>query len=267
MFSIDSEIQIRLFFFFGIFAIMAIWELSFPRRQLTTSKLVRWFGNLSITVVDLLVIRFMFPILALETAIIAANNGWGLFNVIELPWLMEGVLAIIALDFVIYIQHVLFHVLPLLWRMHKMHHYDMDIDVTTGTRFHPFEMLISMGIKVTTIVLLGVSVWAVLAFEILLNATSMFNHANAYIPSAIDRFVRLLVVTPDMHRVHHSVLIKETNSNYGFNLPWWDRLFGTYRAQPEKGHTGMTIGLANFRDPKQNTLPWMLVIPFVGKER
>jgi sterol desaturase/sphingolipid hydroxylase (fatty acid hydroxylase superfamily) len=148
-----------------------------------------------------------------------------------------------------------------------MHHYDLDIDVTTGARFHPVEIVMSMMIKLATISLIGAPAWSVLAFEILLNGTAMFNHANAYVPEGIDRILRLFVVTPDMHRVHHSVIIKETNSNYGFNLPWWDKLFGTYRAQPEKGHLGMTIGLANFRDPKQNTLPWMLAIPFVSRER
>jgi sterol desaturase/sphingolipid hydroxylase (fatty acid hydroxylase superfamily) len=267
MVPIDNELAIRTGFFLGVFAIMAVWELLAPRRALTTPKSMRWFSNLSIVFLNSFLIRLMFPVLAIETALIASQRGWGVFNNVNLPVVAEVLLGIMALDFIIYIQHVLFHILPLLWSMHKMHHADMDIDVTTGSRFHPFEIFISMGIKVASIALLGASAWAVLIFEVLLNATAMFNHSNVYIPLGIDRYVRLLVVTPDMHRVHHSVIIKETNSNYGFNLPWWDRIFGTYRAQPVMGHTGMNIGLANFRDPKKLTLPYLMAIPFVKKER
>jgi sterol desaturase/sphingolipid hydroxylase (fatty acid hydroxylase superfamily) len=264
---IASEQQLRLGFFFGILAVMAVWEVAAPRRRLTTPKFLRWISNLGITFLNTAIIRWTFPVLAIQAAVIAESRGWGVFNLTHMPVAVEGIISIIFLDFIIYIQHVLFHVLPLLWRMHKMHHYDLDIDVTTGSRFHPLEIAISMIIKLAVIFLIGAPAWSVLVFEILLNGMAMFNHANAYIPVGIDRVLRLFVVTPDMHRVHHSVIIKETNSNYGFNLPWWDRLFGTYRAQPEKGHAGMTIGLANFRDPKKNTLPWMLVIPFVSRER
>jgi sterol desaturase/sphingolipid hydroxylase (fatty acid hydroxylase superfamily) len=267
MLSMDNELLIRLGFFAGVLAIMSTWEIIAPRRTLKTSKPVRWFSNLCIVFLNTFLVRLLFPVLAIEAALVSADRGWGVFNNIQLPVFSEVLIGIVALDFIIYIQHVLFHMLPLLWRLHMMHHADMDIDVTTGTRFHPLEIFISMGIKITSIALLGVSAWTVLMFEVLLNATAMFNHSNAYMPLGLDRIVRLFLVTPDMHRVHHSVIIRETNSNFGFNLPWWDRLFGTYRSQPVKGHNDMNIGLANFRDPKKLTLPWMLAIPFLGKER
>ena len=176
-----------------------------------------------------------------------------------------GVLAVVALDFVIYLQHVLFHFLPILWRLHRMHHTDLDIDVTTGNRFHPIEIIISIGIKLVAVVLVGPPAVAVVVFEVVLNATSQFNHGNIWIPAALDRWLRLAVVTPDMHRVHHSVIPRETNSNFGFNLPWWDRLCGTYRPQPEQGHTGMSIGLKEFRDPAMLNLPRLLIQPFIRK--
>jgi sterol desaturase/sphingolipid hydroxylase (fatty acid hydroxylase superfamily) len=267
MFFLDNEPFIRLGFFFGVFAIMAIWEILAPKRALTTSKASRWFGNIGITFINSLLLRSIFPILAIGMAAIGAEQGLGILNKFEMNELLSGLMAIIILDFAIYVQHYAFHVLPHPWRLHMMHHTDMDIDVTTGARFHPIEILLSMCIKVSVVLIIGAAPWAVLAFEILLNATSMFNHSNVNIPVSIDRVLRLFVVTPDMHRVHHSVIVKETNSNFGFNFPWWDRIFKTYRAQPERGHTGMKIGLANFRDPKKLTLPWMLAIPFLGKER
>lgn len=267
MFSMQNEAYIRLGFFFGVLAVMALWELVVPRKQLTMSKSVRWFSNLSITLINTFLVRVMIGFMGIKLAYIAADHNWGILTAFDIPEPLAGVISIIALDFIIYIQHVLFHMLPLLWRLHKMHHADLDIDVTTGARFHPIEILISIGIKMVSIVALGAPPWSVVAFEVLLNATAMFNHANAYLPLGLDRVLRLLVVTPDMHRVHHSPIIKETNSNYGFNLPWWDRLFGTYIAQPARGHLDMKIGLANFRDPKKLTLPWLLIIPFMNKER
>jgi sterol desaturase/sphingolipid hydroxylase (fatty acid hydroxylase superfamily) len=261
----SNEVVIRLGFFFGIFALMAIWEVLAPRRSLTTSKTVRWFSNLGITFLNPVVVRLVSPIMPVSMALLAQKSGWGLLNNFVLPYWLEVVVAVIVLDLVIYLQHVMFHTVPVLWRLHMMHHADLDFDVTTGLRFHPIEMILSMGIKLSVVVLIGPPAVAVLIFEVLLNATSMFNHGNIRLPSSVDRVLRFFVVTPDMHRVHHSVVIRETNSNFGFNLPWWDRLLGTYRDQPASGHEGMTIGLAQFRDAKRLTLPWMLALPFIGK--
>lgn len=267
MLMLDNELVIRLFFFCGIFAVMGIWEVLAPRRTLRAPKALRWFNNLSVTFIDAAIVRWIFPVLAIGMASLNAERGWGIFNMVGMPEIMEGILAVILLDLVIYTQHVAVHLIGPLWRLHRMHHIDLDIDVTTGSRFHPFEIIISMVIKLAAVTVLGAPPWSVLVFEILLNGTAMFNHSNALIPLAADRILRLFVVTPDMHRVHHSVIIKETNSNYGFNLPWWDRLFGTYRAQPAKGHTEMNIGLANYRDSRKLTLPWILVNPFMSRER
>jgi sterol desaturase/sphingolipid hydroxylase (fatty acid hydroxylase superfamily) len=267
MFSLDHELFLRFGFFFGVFALMALWEVTAPRRVLKTSKSMRWLNNLGITFLDTLLVRLLFPVVAVGVAYQSADKGWGIFNNILIPGYIAGIISIILLDLVIYAQHVVFHIFHPFWKLHMMHHTDLDIDLTTGTRFHPIEIFLSMGIKMTAVAALGAPPWSVVAFEILLNATAMFNHSNVKMPIELDSVLRLFVVTPDMHRVHHSVIIKETNSNYGFNLPWWDRIFGTYRAQPMKGHADMNIGLANFRDPKKLTLPWMLVIPFLGRER
>jgi sterol desaturase/sphingolipid hydroxylase (fatty acid hydroxylase superfamily) len=198
-------------------------------------------------------------------AILAEERAWGLLNNVALPEGMAVVAGVILLDCSIYFQHVLFHAIPVLWRLHMVHHADLDFDVTTGLRFHPIEMLLSVGIKVISVVVLGPPVLAVLIFEVLLNATAMFNHGNVRLHPGVDRYLRWILVTPDMHRVHHSVIRVETNSNYGFNLPWWDRLFGTYRAQPSGGHQKMEIGLRQYRDPTRLTLPAMLLLPFVNK--
>jgi sterol desaturase/sphingolipid hydroxylase (fatty acid hydroxylase superfamily) len=262
-----NDVSVRLGFFFGVFITMALWEVVAPRKQLVSSKPVRWLSNLSVTFLNSFLVRLIFPLLAVDVAYMGAERGWGIFNNIGVPEPVAGIICVIALDLLIYAQHVVFHRVGPFWRLHRMHHADMDIDVTTGSRFHPIEIILSMIIKMAAVFILGAPVWSVLVFEILLNATAMFNHANAYIPTGVDRVLRLFVVTPDMHRVHHSPIIKETNSNYGFNLPWWDRLFGTYIAQPARGHTDMKIGLANYRDPKKNTLPWMLAIPFQSRER
>jgi sterol desaturase/sphingolipid hydroxylase (fatty acid hydroxylase superfamily) len=198
-------------------------------------------------------------------AFYAAERGWGLLNNVKVPYWIAVVLSVLALDFVIYLQHVMFHAVPAFWRLHMMHHADLDFDVTTGTRFHPIEILLSMLIKMSAVVTLGTPPLAVLVFEVLLNGTAMFNHGNLKLPLRFDAVLRLFVVTPDMHRVHHSVFPSETNSNFGFNMPWWDRLMGTYRSQPSRGHEGMTIGLNQFRDPALLTLPRILILPFVGK--
>jgi sterol desaturase/sphingolipid hydroxylase (fatty acid hydroxylase superfamily) len=261
---VEREAIIRLGFFFGILIIMAMCEVVAPRRVLTTSKTTRWFSNLSIVFVNTTIVRFLSPALAIPMAISADASGWGLLNYFQLPYWLSVVLGVLILDFVIYVQHVMFHTLPMLWRLHMMHHADLDIDVTTGSRFHPVEIYFSMLIKISAIAVFGPPVMAVLIFEVLLNGTAMFNHSNFRLPLGIDKYLRLLVVTPDMHRVHHSVVIRETNSNFGFNFPWWDRFLGTYRAQPVAGHEGMTIGLSQFRDEKRLTLPWMIALPFIG---
>lgn len=260
----SSEIAIRLGFFFGIFFLVAVCEILAPRRTLSTSKVNRWFANLVIIGLNPLSVRLVFPILPVALALLATEHEWGLLNNIDFPWWLEATVGVIALDLSIYLQHVLHHAVPALWRLHMVHHADLDFDVTTGLRFHPMEIVVSMGIKLMTVAALGPPAEAVLIFEVALNATSMFNHSNIHIPERVDRVLRLLMVTPDMHRVHHSVIIRETNSNYGFNLPWWDRLLGTYKAQPDRGHEGMTIGLSQFRDPERLTLPRLIVLPFVG---
>jgi sterol desaturase/sphingolipid hydroxylase (fatty acid hydroxylase superfamily) len=261
----ENEVSIRLGFFFGILLLVALWEVLSPRRVLTTSKPVRWFSNLGVIFIDSLAVRFLLPIPAVALAAIAKKNGWGLLNNIDLPLWLSVTAGILVLDLVVYLQHVMFHTLPILWRFHMMHHADLDFDVTTGLRFHPVEILISMGIKFSAILVIGPSPLTAILFEIILNGTAMFNHGNIRLPLGIDRILRLLIVTPDMHRVHHSVTIRETNSNFGFNFPWWDRLCGTYRPQPVAGHEGMTIGLAQFREPDKLTLPWMLALPFIGE--
>ena len=260
---LSSEVSIRLGFFFGVFAAMAAWELAAPRRRLTQSKAVRWYSNLGIVVLNTVLARIVFPLAPVAVAIVAAERDWGIFNVIDIPPGLAIVAAVVILDFAIYLQHVMVHAVPMLWRLHRMHHADLDFDVTTGARFHPVEILLSIAIKMAVIVLIGAAPVAVLIFEVVLNATSMFNHSNVALPLGLDRVLRLFVVTPDMHRVHHSELPFETNSNFGFNLPWWDRLFGTYRNQPEKGHDAMTIGIDLFRDPGDLHLPKMLAQPFV----
>lgn len=260
----DDETKLRLGIFFGIFVVVAMLEILRPRRALTTSKTSRWFANLAVIALNPISVRLVFPVLPFAMALLAEEQHWGVLNNMGLAHWLKVAAAVILLDFSIYLQHVLHHAIPILWRLHMVHHADLDFDVTTGMRFHPIEIVLSVGIKLMTVATLGPPALAVLIFEIALNGTSMFNHSNIHIPERIDRILRLLVVTPDMHLVHHSVIIRETNSNYGFNLPWWDRLFGTYKDQPEQGHDGMMIGLSQFRDPKKLTLPRLLILPFVG---
>lgn len=259
-----DEVAIRLGFFIAIFATMIIWELLAPRRTLTTSKTVRWFANLAIISLNAAAVRLLLPLLPVGFALLAQMKGWGLLNSFSTPYWLKVLAGVMVLDLVIYLQHVMFHAVPVLWRLHMMHHADLDFDVTTGLRFHPIEIILSGCIKLAAVAVFGTPAIAVLIFQILLNGTSMFNHGNIRLPINIDRLLRLLIVTPEMHRVHHSVVIKETNSNFGFSFPWWDRLLGTYREQPAAGHQGMTVGLSQFRDPDRLTLPWMLVLPFVG---
>ena len=262
---LTHEPFIRFGFFFGILILMAVWEGLAPRRQLQTSKLIRWFSNLGIVFIGALALRLLPSFSAIAAAILAEKGGWGILNNVPLIYWPKVAIGVAVLDLAIYLQHVMFHGLPILWRLHMMHHSDLDFDVTTGVRFHPIEILLSMGIKMIVVFFVGVSALGVLIFEVLLNATSLFNHGNVRLVASLDRVLRFFVVTPEMHRVHHSVIIRETNSNFGFNLPWWDRLFGTYKAQPTAGHEGMTIGLSQFRDPKRLTLPWLLILPFTGQ--
>ena len=259
---LSNEPLIRLAVFAGILAAMAAWELHAPRREQRLGRGERWPGNIAVVVLDTLLVRLAFPVTAVGLALLAEARGWGLLNVFAVPAWAAVPLGVVLLDLAIYLQHVLFHAVPALWRLHRMHHADLEFDVTTGSRFHPIEIAISMGIKLGVVAALGTPAVAVLVFEVLLNATSMFNHANVRIAERYDRLLRWIVVTPDMHRVHHSIEAHETNSNFGFNLPWWDRLFGTYRAQPEAGHRGMTIGIDQFRDPAEQRLDRMLTQPF-----
>jgi sterol desaturase/sphingolipid hydroxylase (fatty acid hydroxylase superfamily) len=258
------EQSIRLTVFVCVLTVVALWEIGAPRRPLLDDKRRRWSTNLSLIVVDTVLLRLLFPIMPIALAQLAAARGWGILAILQMPPLYAGILSFILLDFIIYIQHVLFHHLPILWRLHRMHHSDLDLDVTSGNRFHPLEMMVSLLIKLAAIVSLGVQPEVVLAFEVVLNASAMFNHGNIRLPLKWDRLFRLALVTPDMHRVHHSTIVRETNSNFGFNFPWWDYLCGTYRAQPEKGHLQMNIGLTEYRDPKKLTLLPLLIQPFTA---
>ena len=259
-----NEPLIRMGLFLGILMAMALWEVAAPRRRREIPRLLRWSSNLGIVALDTLLVRLLFPVVAVGLAVVAEQRGWGLLNILDLPFWLAFLLSLLLLDLTIYLQHVMFHAVPALWRFHRMHHADLEFDVTTGLRFHPVEILLSMGIKLAVVMALGPPAIAVLVFEVLLNATSMFNHSNIRIPVAIDRVLRLLVVTPDMHRVHHSIHPSETNSNFGFNLPWWDRLLGTYRAQPRDGHLGMTIGIEQFRSRRDLWLDRILIQPLRG---
>ncbi len=262
MIGYSHEAAIRIGFFLTIFSVVALAEISAPRRPLTAGKAGRWRVNLALTLLDAALVRLLFPFLPVGLALLAASRGWGVLNQLSLPFWPEVLFGILILDLAIYLQHVLFHLHPLFWRLHGVHHTDLDIDVTSGLRFHPLEIVLSMLIKLAVVAALGLPALAVLVFEVLLNGTSMFSHGNIRLHKGFDRLLRLFVVTPDMHRVHHSVIIRETNSNFGFNFPWWDRFFGTYRAEPSAGHEAMVIGNAQFREAQVLTLRKLLVLPF-----
>ncbi len=260
------EPALRLGAFLSILGAMALWEVLAPRRVLAVSKRVRWANNLGLVVLNSVLLRLAFPLAGTGMAALASERGWGLLNNLGAPYWVAVLASIVALDLAIYFQHVMFHAIPALWRLHRMHHADRDFDVTTGARFHPLEIALSMLIKFAAIVVIGAPALAVMVFEVLLNASAMFNHGNVGLPASLDRALRWLLVTPDMHRVHHSIEDDETNSNFGFNLPWWDRIFGTYRDQPRAGHERMVIGIRSFQDPKWcSWLPGMLAIPFRGR--
>ncbi len=262
-FVLDHEVTIRLGFFVGVFVLVALAELWVPRRQLTLKRSLRWTSNLGLVLLNTLVVRLLFPLAAVGVAAFCTASGWGLLNHFAVPFWLAVPLAVVAMDFVIWLQHVMVHAVPLLWRLHQVHHADPDYDLTTGARFHPIEIVLSMLIKFATITLLGAPVLAVVVFEVLLNATAMFNHGNIRLPARVDRALRWLIVTPDMHRVHHSVEDDECNSNFGFNLTWWDRLLGTYRAQARAPQTSMVIGLRGHTNPTEVArLDGMLLMPF-----
>jgi len=261
----NEETIIRLLFTVTIFTVMMIWEIIFPRRKLNTNKIRRWSMNIFITLFNSILVKIIFPLLPVSLALLAQKNNWGIFNNIQLPYELVFILSIVFFDFIIYLQHVMFHSLPILWRLHMMHHIDLDIDVTTALRFHPIEIIISAIIKLAVIMIIGPPVLSVLVFEIILNGTAMFNHSNVKMPRWLDRIIRLVIVTPDMHRIHHSVTIRETNSNFGFNLSWWDKLFGTYRSEPFLTHETMSIGHSLYRNEKQLNLFYILAVPFIGK--
>ena len=261
--ALAHEPAVRLGAFFGMFALMAVWEALSPRRARLLPRRVRWPHNLALVVLNSLILRLLFPLAAVGFALLAAGRGWGLLNAFALPFWWAFALSVIALDFAIYLQHVMFHAVPLLWRLHRVHHADADFDVTTGARFHPIEILLSMLIKFAAIAVLGAPAAAVLVFEVLLNATAMFNHANLRLPEPVDRWLRRLLVTPEMHRVHHSMERDEANSNFGFNLPWWDRLCGTYRARARLPQESMAIGVKGLTGSDAAVkLTGMLALPF-----
>ena len=262
---IAYEAAIRMSFFLGVFALMAFWEVLSPRRRPVLSKMLRWGNNLGLVIFNSILLRFIFPAAAVGVAALASEQGWGLLNYYPLPLWLSLAISLFLMDFVIYLQHILMHAVPILWRLHRVHHADLDYDVTTGARFHPIEIILSMLIKFVTIVALGPTIVAVVIFEIVLNAMAMFNHANVRLPLRMDHVLRQLIVTPDMHRVHHSVDYDEANSNFGFNLAFWDRWFGTYRDQPRAGHEQMIIGIQNYRTPGEVTwIHGILWLPFRG---
>lgn len=264
-FLLAYEPQTRIGVFLVVLTIMALWEVAAPRRRVDIPRLLRWSNNLALVVLDALVVRLVFPVVAVGLALIVSENDWGLFALIDVPNWLAIVATILILDLIIYLQHVVFHAVPALWRLHRMHHSDLEFDVTTGLRFHPVEILLSMAIKLLVVLALGPPAIAVLIFEVLLNGSAMFNHSNIRLPARVDAVLRWVIVTPDMHRVHHSIHPSETNSNFGFNVPWWDRLLGTYKAQPRDGHEGMTIGIEQFRSRRDLWIDRMLVQPMKGQ--
>lgn len=259
---LTNEGAFRLSIFLGLFAAMALWEVTAPRRRLVASKGRRWATNWMVTAVDLAVVRVLLAAIGVAGAWDAAASGFGLFNWLDWPIWLEIVATLIILDLLIYWQHVISHRIPLLWRLHRVHHSDRDFDVTTAVRFHPIEIALSMLLKLGAIYLLGAPAVAVILFEAILNGAAMFNHSNIKIPKRVERVLRWVIVTPDMHRVHHSIDQRETDANFGFNLPWWDRVFGTYVDQPAKGHDGMTIGLEEHQDDRPTKIGWTLAFPF-----
>lgn len=262
----EQEAMLRLGMFLGVLTLVAVWEFVAPRRGRALSRKARWLPNLALVALGTLLVRLLFPVTVVALAALGQEQGWGLLNQFAWPDWVEILLAVVLLDFVIYLQHVVFHALPVLWRLHMVHHADLDVDVTTGLRFHPLEVLVSMGIKLAAVHAIGASPLAVMIFEVLLNGMAMFNHGNVRMPERIDRVLRRVFVTPDMHRSHHSHLSSETNMNFGFNLSCWDRILGTYCPRPTEGHEAMETGLEHLREPEK-CQPFMalLLMPFRSK--
>lgn len=259
----SREAVVRLAAFALVFTAVALAESAAPRRALELGRRTRWPSNLAITATNAVVMRFAIPLTAVGTAALAQDHGVGVLNILAAPTWLAFSSSLLVLDLALYAQHRLFHAVPFLWRLHRVHHADLDVDITTGARFHPFEILLSLLIKVGVIAALGAPAAAVIVFEVVLNASSMFNHGNLELPLSLDRGLRTFLVTPDMHRIHHSVEPEETNSNFGFNLTWWDYLLSTYRSTPRAGHTNMVLGVADERDPKRCArLAAMLSMPF-----
>ena len=257
----QTDLWIRLAAFTSVFAAVALWELLTPCRRLQLARARRWPHNIGLLLVDIMLVRALAPGMVVAVALAAEQGGWGLLNVVPTPNAIAVVLGIVLLDLAIYFQHVIFHAAPTLWRLHRVHHADQEFDVTTGIRFHPVEILLSTFVKCAAVAAIGAPALAVVAFEVLLNATSMFNHANASLPGRADWWVRWFLVTPDMHRIHHSIAYDESSGNFGFNLPWWDRLFGTYRHAPRLGHAAMIIGVDAFRSPEDLRLDRLILQP------
>jgi sterol desaturase/sphingolipid hydroxylase (fatty acid hydroxylase superfamily) len=264
---ISPETLVRLGFFAAIFFVVAQSENIAPRRILLKSKFKRWISNLGMQIIDVVVLLLIFPVFPVGLAVLCEQRGWGLLNYCHIIQPVALIIGVLVLDLVIYLQHRLFHFVPIFWRVHKVHHTDQDIDVTTALRFHPLEIILSLLIKFAAVAAIGAPPLSVLIFEVLLNGASMFNHGNVRIPLSLDRIIRMVLVTPDMHRVHHSVIARETNSNYGFCFSWWDRIFGTYKAQPQEGHEKMKIGLNGYHDDRSLQLSALLTMPFVYQKR
>lgn len=264
---LENESLIRLSVFLGLFTLMAILETVMPRRARSFDRKIRWIGNLGILVLSALLARLILPWVPVGVAIYAQTNSIGLFHYLKFEGIDSLVAGVFVLDFMIYLQHVVMHKTPILWRLHRLHHADLDYDVTTGIRFHPIEIILSLLYKMSIILIFGIDPVSVVIFEVILNGMAMFNHANFKLPLFLDRVLRLVVITPDVHRIHHSSIQAETDSNYGFNICWWDRLFGTFSAQPKLGHEGMEIGLSYYRDESQLKLPQMLTQPFKDKSK
>ncbi len=259
-----SEAAVRMTVFIILFAAMAVWEIVAPRRALATGRAGRWFSNLVIVFINTILVRVIFPVMPVALAVAAGARGWGLLNSFNGPSWLEFVIALVLLDLSVYLQHVMYHVLPPLWRLHLVHHADLDVDVTTGLRYHPVEIIISFMARLSAVAVIGPDPLAVAVYEIALNGMLMFDHGNVRLPAGADGILRSVFVTPEMHRVHHSAVIRETNSNFGFILSWWDRAFGTYRPQPAAGHEGMETGLRQYRDEGGLSLPRLLVLPAVA---
>jgi sterol desaturase/sphingolipid hydroxylase (fatty acid hydroxylase superfamily) len=262
---LEHESVIRFGFFLGTFVLMALWEVLAPLRVAATSKAVRWPNHVMLAAMNVVLARVLFPLAAVALAAYAGARGIGLFNMIPVPYLLAFVGSLLALDLAIYLFHLLFHTVPVLWRVHRLHHADLDIDVSTGVRFHPIQMVLSVAVKSVVILLLGPPALSVLTFEILSHAITLFNHGNVRVPPSLDRVLRWLVVTPDMHRIHHSIHIAETDSNFGFVLPWWDRMFGTYRAEPAAGQVRMVVGIESFRTDRDLWLDRMVLNPVLDE--